>query len=120
MQNNKQITTRNLIIIFIVLAVFGIAAKPFLSNIEHQSKVRVLDKIKKSVEHASKTQKLDTTSIIALINPQDSLLASFDENKTYIGFADSIEELKNGKCYFLYTQENEATTTHSTIDNSGC
>lgn len=121
MQNNKQITTRNFIIIFIVLTVFGIAAKPFLSNIEHQSKVRTLDQIKKSVEQADKTRELNTTSVVALINPQDSLLTSFDEDKAYIGFADSIEELKNGQCYFLYTQGNKTTTeSSSTIENSGC
>lgn len=121
MKNSQKFTTQHFIIILTVLAAFSVAAQPFLSNIEHQSKIRILDKIKKSAEYTSKTQELSSTSVVDLINPQDSLLVSFDKNKAYIGFADSIEELKNGKCYFLYTQENKATIkSRSTIENSGC
>lgn len=121
MKKSQKFTTQHFIIILTILAAFSVAAQPFLSNIEHQSKVRILDKIKKSVEYTSKTQELNSTSVVALINPQDSLLVSFDNNKAYIGFADSIEELKSGKCYFLYTQENETTIkSNSTIENSEC
>ncbi|OCH16765.1 MULTISPECIES: hypothetical protein [unclassified Aliivibrio] len=128
MKSNRKSTVKNLIIVFTVLIPVCIAAKPFLSNIEHQSKLRVLEGIETFVTHtqtlndaSSVASDFDTDSVIRLVNPQDSLLTSVDNNSVYIGFSDSPKTLKNTKCYFHYTQANESTLTASyVIENSGC
>jgi Tfp pilus assembly protein PilE len=54
MKNNKKFTSTELIIVVITLVILGLAATPFLLNIQHNAKLRVINGVKDATEHANK------------------------------------------------------------------
>ncbi|YCO02539.1 type II secretion system protein [Vibrio sp. VNB-15] len=68
---------------------------------------------------------LDNASVEDMINLDGDLLVSDPEapgkNKLYIGFAQTVDDLGNGQCYFLYTQASgEGTQPSFETVTSGC